>query len=79
MSGVVIVNLLDGTGYAVPTASALVGSHATVNLGAQIPFGEDGEFRPAADDLTFTAGTLSADLSGLVPDATMLGWVRYNF
>jgi len=79
VSGVVIVNLLDGTGYAVPTASALVGSHATVNLGAQIPFGEDGEFRPAADDLAFTAGTLSADLSGLVPDATLLGWVRYNF
>ncbi len=79
VSGLVLVNLLDGTGYAVPDAYANVGSHATVHLGAQIPFGEDGEFRPAAEDLTYSSGAYSADLSGLLPDATLLGWVRYSF
>lgn len=84
ISAVVIVNLLDGTGYAVPDAYANVGAHATIHLGAQIPFGEDGEFRPAAEDLSYTAGTAltgfyTADLSGLLPDATVLGWVRYSF
>ena len=54
-------------------------SYAVVNVGAQIPFGVDGEFRPATEDLTFSAGTVSADLSGLLPDATLLGWVRYSF
>lgn len=80
VSGTVIVNLLDGSGYAVPAVATNVGSHAVVNVGAQIPFGaEGGEFRPAAEDLTFSAGNYSADLSGLVPDATLLGWVRYSF
>lgn len=79
VSGLVIVNLLDGTGYAVPDAYANVGSHATVHVGAQIPFGTDGEFRPAAEDMSFSAGEYSADLSGLLPDATLLGWVRYSF
>jgi hypothetical protein len=74
-----IVNLLDGTGYAVPNFALNVGSHATINVAAQVPFGVDGEFRPAADALTFTAGEYSADLSGLLPDATVLGWVRYSF
>ncbi|MDP2308263.1 MAG: hypothetical protein Q8P18_19750 [Pseudomonadota bacterium] len=79
VSAVAIVNLLDGTGYAVPDAYANVGPHATVHLGAQIPFGQDGEFRPADEALSYTAGTYSADLSGLLPDATVLGWVRYSF
>jgi hypothetical protein len=79
VSAVAIVNLLDGTGYAVPDAYANVGSHATVHIGAQIPFGKDGEFRPADEDMSYTAGTYTADLSGLVPDATVLGWVRYSF
>ena len=79
VSAVAIVNLLDGTGYAVPDVSANVGTHAAVHLGAQIPFGKSGEFRPAAEDLRYTAGTYTADLSGLLPDATVLGWVRYSF
>ncbi|MES2641492.1 MAG: hypothetical protein V4850_18515 [Myxococcota bacterium] len=79
VSAVAIVNLLDGTGYAVPDAYANVGAHATVHIGAQIPFGKDGEFRPADEDMSYTAGTYTADLSGLVPDATVLGWVRYSF
>ncbi len=79
VAGTAIVNLLDGTGYAVPDISANLGSHAVAHVGAQIPFGEGGEFRPADEDLTFTAGTYSADLSGLVPDATLLAWVRYSF
>lgn len=79
VGGTAIFSVLDATGYAVPSASLLVGSHVAVNLAAQIPFGEDGEFRPGEEDLTFTAGPYSADLSGLMPDATVLGWVRYSF
>lgn len=79
VGGTVLVNLLDGTGYAVPSGTWNVGSRVAVNVAAQVPFGEDGEFRPTAADLTYTAGPYSADLSGLFPDATLLGWVRYSF
>jgi hypothetical protein len=79
VSAVGLVNVLDGTGYALPTASANVGSHAVVNVGAQIPFGADGEFRPAKEDLTYAVADLEADLSPLLPDATLLAWVRYSF
>ncbi|MDP2311855.1 MAG: hypothetical protein Q8P41_03050 [Pseudomonadota bacterium] len=79
VGGVAIVNLLDGTGYAVPDVFANVGANAAVHVGAQIPFGAGGEFRPSAEDLSYTAGAYSADLSGLVPDATLIGWVRYSF
>jgi hypothetical protein len=79
VSAVVIANLLDGTGIAVPNVSFNLGSHTSVNLGAQIPFGADGEYHPAAEDLTYQAGDASADLSGLLPAATALGWARYAF
>lgn len=79
VSGLVLVNLLDSTGLVVPDAYVNIGANATAHVGAQIFFGEHGEFRPASEDLTFAAGTASADLSVLFPDATVLAWVRTSF
>lgn len=75
----VVVNLLDGTGMLVPDAQVLVGDRVTVHAGAQVPFGKDGEYRPADEDLTYVVGQDSVDLAPLFPDATLLGWVRYAF
>lgn len=75
----VVVNLLDGTGVLVPDAQLFLGERFTVHAGAQVPFGEDGEYRPTAEDLTYTVGQDQVDLSPLFPDATVLGWVRYSF
>jgi hypothetical protein len=79
VSGVVIANVLDGTGILVPNASFLVGTHTSLNVGAQIPFGKDGEYHPSAERLQYTVGTATADLSGLLPTATALAWARYAF
>lgn len=79
MSAVALANLADGTGVAVPSASLLVGARWTVSVGAQIPFGSDGEFRPGSDVTTITVGNASADLSGLLPSATAQTWVRSAF
>lgn len=79
LSTAVVYNLLDGTGILVPDASVLVGDRAEVHLGAQVPFGTDGEYRPSDELLRYEVGSASVDLSGLIPDATLLGWVRYSF
>jgi hypothetical protein len=75
----VLVNLLDGTGLLVPDVFLNVGTHVALHATAQVPFGTDGEFRPAPGDLAYTVGTTSADLSGIYPDASLFGWVRYSF
>lgn len=74
-----LVNLEDGTGAIIPDIAYNASDRVVMHLGAQIPFGADGEFRPSADSLTYTLGTASVDLSGLVSDATVTGWVRYSF
>ncbi|MFZ5475639.1 MAG: hypothetical protein ACOZNI_02590 [Myxococcota bacterium] len=75
-----IANVLDGTGMLVPDANVKIGQRIAVHAGAQIPFGEDGEFRPAKEDLTLVIPNVAdIDLSGLLPDATALAWVRYSF
>ena len=75
----VLANLEDGTGYVIPSVSWTATDRVVVSLGGQLPVGEDGEFKPTAASLTYTLGTASVDLSGLVPDATFTGWVRYSF
>lgn len=79
VSGVVLANLADGTGMVVPDVSVEVGDRVVVHASAQIPFGTDGEFRPAAEDLTYGVGDATVDLTGLLPDATALAWLRYSF
>ncbi len=79
VAGVVIANVLDGTGIVVPNVSVLAGPRVTVSAGAQIPFGVDGEYRPGEDVTTVTVGTATADLSSLLPVATAQAWVRYAF
>ncbi len=79
VSNFVLLNVLDGTGMLVPDVALNVGDHVTIHLGGQIPFGREGEFRPAADAVSFGTGDYAADLSGLLPDATVQGWARYAF
>jgi hypothetical protein len=54
---------------------------------AQVPYrawGRGGEFKPVDGQLLYSVpgagfGNISADLSGLVPDATVILWTRANF
>lgn len=79
VTSAVLANLEDGTAMLIPGVGWTVSDRIVANVGAQIPVGSDGEFRPAASSLSYTLGTASVDLSGLVPDATLTGWVRYSF
>ena len=79
VNAALILNVADGTGMVVPGASVKVGERVAVNAGAQIPVGEDGEFKPASESLIYEAGGTRIDLSGLLPDATVNAWVRYSF
>lgn len=74
-----LANLEDGTAVLIPGAGVNASDRAVVSVSAQIPVGAGGEFRPSASDLTYTLGTASVDLSGLVADATVTGWIRYSF
>lgn len=75
----VVYNLLDGTGVIVPDVSYTLGDHWAIHLGAQVPFGEDGEYRPPAEALAVTTSKFTVDMSGLLYDAALQGWVRYSF
>jgi hypothetical protein len=74
----------DGTAVAIPNASWRLPAQFDVSLTAQIPlkaWGDGGELAPREADLRLDVpGTdLSADLSGLVPDATVIVWTRKTF
>jgi hypothetical protein len=69
-----LVNLADGTGTNLTYVTWLATGRVAANLGAQVPLGDDGEFRPSATDLR--AGPF--DLSGLVPRFTALAWLRLS-
>ena len=81
-------NLGDGSGMLIPTVNASPLGWLTIALSAQIPYAlkaGGGEFKPSPDDLTLSAdlgpliGELQADLSDLMPDATITVWTRVNF
>jgi hypothetical protein len=80
-------NLNDGTGFMLPTVSVRPLGWLDISASAQIPYrlwGTGGEFKPADGDLIIEAdlgifGTRSADLSGLLPDATITIWTRASF
>lgn len=78
---------LDGTGLFVPTVSTRPTGWLTVALSAQVPYrawGDGGTFKPSTETLQpsfelVPGASLSADLTGLVPDATVIGWVRASY
>ncbi len=80
-------NLNDGTAFFVPTLSLAASQSFDLSLAGQIPLsvtGEGGEFRPSAEQLQqdlpdATGGLRTVDLGGLVPDATVILWTRFNF
>lgn len=78
-----IVNLADTTGVLVPDVQLNVGRRIAWHVGAQVPFGKEGEFRPGlADTSVSVVGpgvNAAADLSSLVPTATVQSWLRYSF
>lgn len=80
LTNALIFNLEDGSGLVVPDVFVNVGQRWAIHAGAQIFVGkEGGEFRPSDDQLVYAIGAAQADLSGLFPDATLNGWVRYSF
>jgi hypothetical protein len=80
-------NLNDGTGVAVPAASWAALDWLELSLSAQVPvatWGHGGEFKPRPGDLLLERdlgplGAYRADLSGLVPRATLTFWTRASF
>ena len=86
VSGAMLQNLNDGTGFGVPTVSVRPWRSLEVSLSGQIPYrlwGDGGEFSPRDDDLVLSAPgskpPLELDLSGLLPDATLILWTRASF
>jgi len=81
-----VQNLGDGSGLIVPVLSTFPTGWLEVSLAGQIPlslWGDGGELHPADDDLVWAVDTggdpIEVDLSGLVPDATLILWTRLNF
>lgn len=80
-----VQNLNDGTGLLVPNVTYSALSWLDLSLSAQIPFAwnHGGEFKPSRRQLQLSldtpAGTARADLSGIVPDATVTLWSRASF
>lgn len=79
-------NLNDGSGLVVPTVTYNALDWLDVALSAQLPYalGRGGEFKPRRSELQITVpapdgSALVADLSGLVPDATVTLFSRVNF
>lgn len=79
VSTVAIVNVADGTGLVVPDVALAIGERWKVHVGAQIPFGAEGEFAPPDENFDVTFGANTTNLAGFVPDATVNTWVRYSF
>ncbi len=80
-------NLGDGTGSFAPSITIRPRGWLDVSVTAQIPYklwGDGGELKPAADDFKIvrdlgTLGVFQADLSGMVPDASITVWTRASF
>jgi hypothetical protein len=79
-------NMGDGSAILVPSASIQLPKGFDVSVTAQVPvsaWGDGGEFHPSDDDLMLSVPigdtNVPIDLSGLVPDASVFVWTRYNF
>lgn len=74
INSLMLMNLADSTGVFFPSL-AYRGDVITLNLGAQIIFGEDGEFRPPSSQTE----QFGIDTSELIPTWTAMSWVRWNY
>lgn len=78
-----VLNLEDLTGVVIPDAQFNLGQRLALHVGAQVPFGAEGEFRPSTADMSIRVVgpgvNAAADLSSLVPDFTVQSWLRYSF
>lgn len=75
-------NLGDGSAIWIPSVNLLLPKQFDLSLSGQIPVATwgNGEFKPDDDDLILRLPSgESADLSGLVPDASLFLWTRLNF
>ena len=79
-------NLNDRSGVMVPTVNYNLLDWLDLAVSAQVPYALDtdgGELKPRAEDLTLRmpgpSGPATADLSGLLPDATLTFWARASF
>ena len=79
-------NLNDGTAIVLPSVSWAAKDWIDVAVTASVPaatWGHGGEFKPRAQDLLLSvptpSGALTANLSGLVPAATITAWTRASF
>ena len=83
LSAAALQNFDDGTGFAIPTVSVTPFGSVQMSLSAQIPYrlyGDGGEFSSRDEDLQLEVpGLEPVDLSGLVPDASIILWTRANF
>jgi hypothetical protein len=86
VSATALQNLDDGTALLLPSVTYAVLDWLDVSASASIPtivWGSGGEFKPRPQDLRLSvetpSGTLSANLSGLVPAATLTLWTRASF
>lgn len=88
ITGAALQNFDDGTGFAIPTVTVSPYRSLQFSLSGQVPYkawGEGGEFKPRDEDLALEipiapdAEPVSVDLSGLVPDATVILWSRASF
>ena len=73
-SHLLLLNLADQTGLSFPTLEYR-NNWLSLNLGAQIIIGEEGEFSPPSSQ-TNIFGT---DISPLIPKWMVLSWARWNY
>jgi hypothetical protein len=77
-----VQNLDDGTGIAVPTVTVAANGWWDISVAGEVPYvatGNGGEFSARPKDLLVGEATFELDLSGLVPDATVILWTRASF
>lgn len=86
VSATALQSLDDGSALVLPAVTYAVLDWLDVSASASIPtivWGRGGEFKPRPQDLRLSVetpnGTLSANLAGLVPAATITVWTRASF
>jgi len=73
-SNLMLINLADQTGIVFPSV-AFAGELLTLNAGAQLIIGSDGEFNPPLS----RTQQLGVDFRDLYPGWTILTWTRWNY
>ena len=86
LSALWVHNLNDGTAFLVPALSVVASDTIDVSVAAQVGVASSGpgEFKPGPGQLTVDLPASDTtptpvDLDGLVPDATLIVWSRFNF